>query len=259
MLIKSPGPKTGAASREAALFRPWADPPEEDPPDSKRSAEDWIDIIKQRSTLTGLVEPLGVTVGYLSQPLTNLKTVAEVGSALFSGDLGAVGAGVETLVDRAYNPHGLGGIIYNSALGIKTATGTLVGGLEVYAGLDTGNKYLVAMGVADLVGASASGCRLFDLDGVALGLSVASNLARTTMVLVKPEQYSRTQKVKTFLDAGGSIASNAMQSGFLVLPALLMTSVTGVGQIAYMNHEGFRNKVDGWLDKIFKPDKDGDS
>lgn len=220
-----------------------------------RTAGEWADLVKQRSTLTGLVEPLGVTVGYLSQATENLSVLADGGSALLSGDFDGVGESLSTLVDKGYNPEGLGGAIYNSALALKTVSGALVGGLEIYAGVKSQDKYLTMMGGADLVGAMGHGARLIDLDGTALGLSIASTAAKTALVLTKPEKYSRTQKVKTILDAGGSVASSMLKSGFLVVPALGVSAVAGVGQIAYMNHDGFRGRVDGLIDRVFGPEK----
>lgn len=225
------------------------------PPQTTRSATEWVDVIKQRSTLSGLVEPLGVTVGLVSNAGENLGTLSDAASALFQGDLGGVGDSVSDLVETGYNPNGVGGAIYNSALGIKTASGVLVGGLEVYAGIKNDDKYLTMMGVADLVGASSHGARIADLDGVAFGLSVASTMAKTALVVLRPDDFSRTQKVKTILDSSGSVASAMLKSGFLVMPALGVSAVAGFGQIAYMNNEAFRSRVDAVLDRIFGPDK----
>ena len=87
--------------------------------------------MKQRSTLVNLIEPAGVIVGYLSEPMTNLKTLAEGGSALIKGDFGGTGEALSTLVERGYNPKGVGGALYNSAQAIQAVSGALVGGLEV--------------------------------------------------------------------------------------------------------------------------------
>ena len=222
---------------------------------AKKSTSEVIDIIKSRSTLVGLVEPLGVTVGFLSQPMLNLETLGDGASALFRGDWGGVGDSVGTIVVRAYNPHGIGGKIYNSGLAISALSGAAVGGLEVYAGIKSENKYLVMMGAADLVGSTSHVATMMDFNGPAMGLSVAANVARTALVLTKPEHYSRTQKVKTILDSSGAVASSMLKNGFLVGPALGVSAVAGIGQMAYMNHEGFRTKVDGLIDKVFKKKK----
>jgi len=220
-----------------------------------RSAADWADLVKQRSTLVGLVEPAGVVLGYLQNPLLNLRTLADGGSALLHGNFGEVGEALSTLVDRGYNPEGIGGVVYNSAQAMKALSGAAVGGLEVYAGVKSGDKYLAMMGGADLLGAAGTTALIFNWDAASLGLSVTSNVAKTALVLSKPEKYSRTQKVKTILDSSGAVASSMLKAGFLTVPALGVSAVAGLGQLAYMNHEGFRGKVDGVIDKVFGPEK----
>ena len=223
-------------------------------PDGKTAAQ-WADVVKQRSTQVNLVEPAGVVVGYLSHPLMNLKTLADGGSALIHGNFGEAGEALGTLVDRGYNPTGVGGAIYNSAQVIQTISGAAVGGLEIYAGIKSEDKYLAFMGGADLVGAAGNAALLMNLDGASLGLSIASNVAKTGLVLAKPEKYSRTQKVKSILDSSGAVASSMLKAGILTVPALGVSAVAGMGQLAYMNHEGFRNRVDKVIDKIFGPEK----
>lgn len=226
---------------------------------AKKSAEEWIDTIKSRSTLVGLVEPVGVAVGFVSQPMLNLRTLGEGASSIFKGDFGQAGEALNSLVGRAYDPHGIGGKIYDSAQVISAVTGAAVGGLEIYAGLKTKNKYLAMMGGADLVGAAGTTATLMDANGLGLALSIASTATKTGLVLARPKEYTRTQKVKTLLDASGSLASAMLKNGFLVAPALAVSAVAGVGQIAYMNHPGFRNKVDAIIDKIFKRKGFGDT
>lgn len=225
-------------------------------PDGKTAAQ-WADLVKQRSTLVNLVEPAGVIVGYLSHPMMNLRTLADGGAALIKGDFGGAGEAVSTLVERGYNPDGVGGAIYNSAQVIQTISGVAVGSLEVYAGVKNNDKYLTLMGGADLMGAAGNAALLANFDAASLGLSITSNVMKTGLVLAKPEQYSRTQKVKTILDASGAVASSMLKAGFLTLPALGVSAVAGMGQVAYMNHEGFRGKVDKVIDKVFGPDKGG--
>lgn len=213
-------------------------------------AAEWADLVKRRSTLTNLVEPAGVVVGYLSNPLLNLQTLAEGGKALLSGDFGETGKALGTLVDRGYNPKGVGGALYNSAQAIQAASGAVVGGLEVYAGLKSKNQYLTMMGGADLLGAAGNTALLLNFDATAVGLSIASTVGKTALVLSKPEKFTRTQKVKTLLDSSGAVASSMLKSGFLVAPALGVSAVAGIGQVAYMNHDGFRERVDNLIDRI---------
>lgn len=248
--IRKPRPKVSQLPQQGELLN---FDPELAMKFEQKSASDWIDTIKQRSTLVGLVEPAGTVVGIVSQPMLNLRTIGDGAGALFTGDFQGAGAAVSTVVDRAYNPQGLGGKIYSSGTAIKALSGAAVGGLEVYAGLKSNNKYLTMMGGADLLGAASHVANIADAGGLALGLSIASTASKVGLVLAKPKEFSRTQKVKTILDGSGSVASAMLKNGFLVGPALGVTAVAGIGQMAYMNHPGFRKAVDGILDRIFPP------
>lgn len=221
----------------------------------KKSAKEWADWVKARSTLTGLIEPLGITVGFLQTPAESLHMFGQTGSALVHGDFGKMSHGFDQIADKAYHPNGVGGAIYRSAQGVEAVTGGAVGALEVYAGMESKDKFLMMMGGADLVGALGSASRAASMDGVALGLGVASTVGRTALVAANLDKFSRTQKVKTFLDAGGSVASSMVKSGFLVTPAIAVMSVCGLGQLAYMNVPSVRGKADKMLDRVFGPEK----
>lgn len=221
---------------------------------NKRTAREWADWLKARSTLTSLVEPVGVSVGYAQHAGENLEILKEGASALFQGNFEELGSSVESLVHRGYHPDGVGGAIYESSMAIETVADASVGGLEVYAGIKEGDNFLVAMGAADLTEAVSKGSRLFDLDGLALGLAIAATVGKTALVGANMEKFSRTQKVKTFLDAGGSVASAAMKSGVMVPPALAVAAVAGLGQLAYMNVPAVRRRVDKVLDRMFGPE-----
>lgn len=217
--------------------------------ESGRSAKEWADVMKARGTLVGLVEPLGVTVGYLQTPGESFTMVKDTLSSLWSGDYQGVSDGIDKLAYKGYHPEGVGGAIYRSAQGLKAVTEGAVGALEVYAGITSNDKFLTAMGAADLVEACSKATRAFQFDGVSLGLSVAANFGRTALVAANLNKFSRTQKMKTFLDAGSSVASSMVKSGILVTPALAVMSVCGLGQLAYMNVPPVRTRVDGVLDR----------
>lgn len=221
----------------------------------KRSAKEWADVVKARGTLVGLVEPLGVTVGYLQTPGETFEMVKDTASALWSGDYQGMSEGIDRLAYKGYHPDGVGGAIYRSAQGLKAVTEGAVGALEVYAGITSNDKFLTAMGGTDLVEAASKATRAFQLDGVSLGLSVAANVGRTVLVASNLDKFSRTQKMKTFLDAGSSVASSMVKSGILVTPALAVMSVCGLGQLAYMNVPAVRGKVDRLLDTAFGAEK----
>lgn len=254
MLIKTsliaqpkPSPKHSGES-QVTRKTPPADSTSQ--PKPTRTPEQWADLIKERSTLVGLAEPVGVVTGLLSQPMDNLRIVGDGASALVKGDMGGVNRSIDQISERALNPTGIPGGIYHSALVLRAASGLAVGGIEVYAGMKSKNPYLTAMGGADILGGLGTAALVGDLNGLALGLNLTATVAKTGLVLAKPKEYSRTQKVKTILDAGGSAASSMIKSGIMVTPALGVAAVAGVGQIAYMNHEGFRGRVDAILDRL---------
>ncbi|MEW6282914.1 MAG: hypothetical protein AB1758_30155, partial [Candidatus Eremiobacterota bacterium] len=114
------------------------------------------DEIKKRSTLVGLVEPLGVTVGLLSNPVENFHSLQTIATSLWHGDTSGAGAEIGRLVDRSMHPEGVGGVIYKSGLSLRAAVDGLVGGLEVYQGVKRRDPFLGMMGAADLVSGSAS-------------------------------------------------------------------------------------------------------
>lgn len=222
----------------------------------KKDAKYWAERVKARSTLTGLIEPLGITVGFLQTPGETLEMFGQTGSALLHGNLGKASEGFEKIAYKGYHPEGVGGAVYRSAQGIEAVTGGAVGALEVYAGMESKDKFLVMMGGADLVGALGSASRAASMDGLALGLSVASTVGRTALVATNLDKFSRTQKVKTFLDAGGSVASSMMKSGIWVTPAMAVMTACGLGQLAYMNVSSVRGKADKVLDRVFGPESE---
>lgn len=221
----------------------------------KRSAKELADVVKARATLVGLIEPLGVTLGYLQTPEETFGLVKDTASAMWARDYQGMSDGIDRLAYKGYHPTGVGGAVYRSSQVMKAVTEGAVGALEIYAGVTSNDKFLTAMGGADMVEAASKAARAAQWDGVSLGLSVAANVGRTVLVASNLDKFSRTQKMKTFLDAGASVASSMVKSGFLVTPALAVMSVCGLGQLTYMNVPAVRNKIDGLLDKTFGEEK----
>lgn len=206
------------------------------------------DKIKQRSTLVGLVEPAGMTVGLIGDFPATLDAVSSIGNAVLHGNFGLAGKELTDLVDRATHPEGIGGAIYKSGLGLKAATEGFVGGLEIYQGVKNKDLFLGLMGVADMMSASASASVAVGQPMVGLGLSLAATASKTAMVIARPDQYSRIQKVKTVFDGAGAISSSLLKAGILVGPALAANAVLGPTMMLYMNNEAFRNRADRVID-----------
>lgn len=210
------------------------------------------DKIKQRSTLVGLVEPAGITLGVASHPMENLASLSLIASSAFHGHLGEAGHEVSQLVDRAMNPEGAAGIIYKSGLGLRAAVDGVVGGLELYQGVKNQDKYLKWMGAADLVTCASTASVAAGQPIVGLGLGLAAAASKTYLVLRNPDEYSRIQKVKTLFDAAGTLSSGMLKAGVLIGPALVMNAVFGPTQMLYMNNEGFRKKADKVIDWVIE-------
>ncbi len=232
-------------------------PPSSTPPKAVLKGRQLADTIKQRSTLVGLVEPAGIVVGLATQPAYTLDALGSIASSVFSGNLGAAGGGVSDLVDTAVHPHGVGGIIYKSGLGLSAGINGLVGGMEIYQGVKNNDKPLALMGAADIASGAGSAALALGSPIVSLALSLSAAAGKTALVLARPKQFSRIQKAKTLFDAAGAVSSSVLKTGLATGPALVANAVIGPTQMLYMNSEGFRNKADkaiDWALHLFKKD-----
>lgn len=216
------------------------------------NAREWADIIKQRSTLVGLVEPAGLTLGLVSDAGTNLRSLGTIASSALRGDFDTAGQEIGDLVDRATHPTGVAGVIYSSGLFLKAGMDGLVGGLELYEGIRVKDKFLSMMGVADVVSGASHAVLAAGAPIAAMALSATAAAGKVALVVARPGEYSRIQKAKTFFDAAGAVSSSALKSGIAVMPALVANAVLGPTLMLYMNHEGFRTKADELIDKILE-------
>lgn len=213
---------------------------------------DIVDDIKARSTLVALVQPLAWVGQLASHPGQTGQILAQVGASVVGGDFGAAGASLGKLVDGAMHPTGIPATVYHAGLYMQAGVDALVGGVELYHGVRDKNLALKLMGAADLVGASSSCVFALGSGGTALGLSVASNVARAALVLSRPDDFSRIQKAKTVFDGLASVSSSLMKAGIASVPALAGYIGFGVTQILYMNNEAFRGRVDAAVDWVLE-------
>lgn len=232
--------------------------PQEPSPPPQDPALARIDTLKRRSTLINMLDPVGMTLGLVCTPRDTLGQLGGIGSALIHGQTDAARAGIEVLVYRGVNPVAPFSYLYRGGQWLGAAIDGTIGGLEVSHGLKTGNKAMVAMGVADFVGGTSSAAVAAGFPGVSLGMTVASAALKTGLVLVKPGQFTRIQRMKTFFDAGFAISTSMLRAGIGVIPALCVQSVLGGFEFVYMNHTRFREKTDAVLAQLgswgpFKP------
>lgn len=234
MLVCSPSP----ASRTAV--RP--------PPRSVQSARAWADTIKQRSTLVGLVQPAGILVGLAANPMASVTAAESIAGSVVHGNLGAAVGQLKQQVIRATHPTGVGGIIFRSGLSLGAATDSTVGVLEMCGGLHAKDKYLAMMGGADLLTGASEAAMAAGIGIPAVALSVAAASAKTALVLARPHQYSRIQKVKTLCDAAQAVSTSMILAGVGVVPAMAVDALVGPAEMLYMNSRRFRAGVDHLID-----------
>lgn len=209
-----------------------------------------IDELKRRSTLIGAVQPVTMFGGLAQHPLQTWDTLSQIGSATLHGDFSSAGTQIGDLGKRLTHPDGIAGGIYRGTLFLETGAGAAIGGLEVYQGIKNHDKFLGIMGGADLL--SAGSALGFALSGSApaFALGLASTATKVGLVLARPNDYSRTQKIKVLTDAAGSIPSLMLKAGILPLPAMIGNAVIGPAQLLYMNSTWVQTRVDKAIDWV---------
>ena len=192
-----------------------------------------IDTLKRRSTVINLLDPIGMTLGLACTPVETLGSLQLIGTSLLHGNTGAAQTVIEGLVHRAVNPVAPFSYLYRGGQLAGAAIDGTVGGLEIAQGLRTNKNPMVAMGVADLIGGTSSAAAL-----------------KTGLVVTCPQNFTQIQRMKTVFDAGFAVSTSMLRAGVAVVPALCIQSALGLTELAYMNHDGFRQKTDNavyWL------------
>ncbi len=223
-------------------------PPAPGGPATPTPGEQLIDKLKRRSTLVNMIDPAAMTIGLLSEPITNAQAVMGIASDFWTGNTEQAKDGIKTLVERAVNPQGAMKYVYTGGQVLGAVVDGTVGSLEVVEGLKTNNSALAWMGVADFVGGTSSAAMAAGFPQVSLGLTVLAAAGKTGLVMTHPKQFSRVQIMKTCFEAGFAVGTSCLRAGVLVVPALAFQAVLGPTQLAYMNHKGFQEKVDQGID-----------
>lgn len=232
---------------------PGGPPPasaEPDPSPDDRSGRELIDLLKRRSSLLDLSDPLIITTGLALKPGQTLGDLKAIGSSLVAGDLGEAVGGIGELVDTAYRPEGALGVAYRGGLALRAGVDGVIGAIEIREGIKQKDLYLGLMGGADIVGAASTASIAAGAPIAGLALSSVSSAAKVGMVLFRGESYSRIQKMDTLFDAAGAVVSTTLRTGLATVPALVLNAVIGPLQLVYMNHSGFRERVDGAIDWV---------
>ncbi|MBM3461089.1 MAG: hypothetical protein FJX76_03210 [Armatimonadetes bacterium] len=213
-------------------------------------ALDTVDDIKARSTLVALVQPAAWITELASHPAQTGAVLAQVGSNLASGNIGAAGAALGGLLGQAVNPTGIARGVYMTGLYMQAGVDALVGAVELHAGFRDNNNALKLMAGADFIGSASSVAFALGNGGTALGLNLASSGARLALIVARPQDYSRIQKAKTVFDGIASASSALMKANIAPVAGLVGYIGFGVTQIVYMNNAGFRGRVDAAVDWV---------
>jgi len=236
-----------------ASTSPPKEPASDAPTDpARKEARELIDTLKRRSTLVGAVQPVAMFAGLAEHPVQTWNALSGTVSSLAHGDLGAAGDQIGHLGTTITHPTGISGHVYRSTLYLQTGVGAVVGGLEVYQGVKNKDKYLGILGGADILSAGSAFSFAMSGSAPAMGLGIASTITKVGLVLSRPKEYSRVQKVKVLMDAAGSVPSLMLKAGFLPLPAMIGNLIIGPTELLYMNSPWMQKKVDSGVEWLLR-------
>ncbi|MHB2016437.1 MAG: hypothetical protein ACYCW6_05765 [Candidatus Xenobia bacterium] len=208
---------------------------------------DLADDIKGRSTLVGLVEPVGVVAGLATHPGQTWSAASQ----LF-GDVvhhpGNIPGDVGSISKLAMHPTGIPGIIYNSGVGLSAAVTGVVGGVELYEGIKNHDKFYGGVGAVDLASASSGVCVMVGQPIAGVAVSAVTAAARLGLVFAKPKEFSRIQKAQAVFTGLSACTQSLMQASVLPGPATFVAGAVGTAQILYFNVPSVRNGVNHAVD-----------
>ena len=235
------GPPRRLPSGAPQSTPPPAPPQPPSPPDKDLAL---IDTLKRRSSLVNMLDPVGMTLGLVCTPGQTWGELSSIGTQLFHGHTGTAQSGIEALVHRAVNPTAPFSYLYRGGQWAGAGIDGTIGALEIRQGIKSGNKPMVAMGVADFIGGTSSAAVAAGFPGTSLAMTVCAAALKTGLVACRPHEFSQIQRMKTVFDAGFAVSSSMLRAGVGVVPALCIQTALGLTEVAYMNHNGFREKTD---------------
>lgn len=224
--------------------RPPTPPPPED-----RTAK-LIDTLKRRSSIVNMLDPVAMTLSLVSKPLETFSSVTHIAGAVFSGQTSDAQAQIESLVHRAVHPVAPYSYAYKGGQVLGAVVDGTVGALEIAQGVRHGDPYMGMMGMADVLGGTASAVVAAGFPGTSLVMTLAAAGAKSGVVLANPGGFTRVQKMKTCFDASFAVATSMLRAGVGVVPALGAQALLATTELAYMNHEGFQQGADAAIDWV---------
>ena len=219
-------------------------------PPSPDPAPTLIDRLKRRSSIVNMLDPAATTLSMVMQPAATLSSLANIGQALCAGKLGLAQTHIEGLVDRGIHPPAPYSYLYTGGQVLGAVVDGTIGGLEIAQGVRTGDPFMGMMGVADLLGGSASAVVAAGFPGVSLAMTLVSAGAKSTLVLTRPAGFSRVQKMKTCFDAASAVSIAMLRAGIAVVPALGIQAALGATELLYMNSPKFQKQADSAINWV---------
>jgi hypothetical protein len=197
-----------------------------------------------------MVEPAATKLSLLLQPAATLSALTQVGQALNAGQLGVAQGHLEGLLHRGIHPPAPYSYLHTSGQVLSAVVDGTIGGMEIAHGVNQGDPFMGMMGVADLLGGTASALAAAGSPGASLALTLVAAGARSTLVLTRPDDFSRVQKMKACFDAGAAVTLAMMRAGIAVVPALGIQAALGAIEILYMNSSKFQKQADAAINWV---------
>jgi hypothetical protein len=222
-------------------------PPGPPPPDP---APNLIDRLKRRSSIVNMLDPAATALSMVAQPAATLSSLSKMGQALYAGNLGGAKVQVEGLVARGLNPPAPYSYFYKGGQVLGAVVDGTIGGLEIAEGIRNRDPYMGMMGVADMLGGTASAVVAAGYPGVSLAMTMVAAGAKSTLVITRPDGFSRIQKMKACFDAASAVSIAMMRAGIGVVPALGLQAALGATELLYMNSSTFQHQADAAINWV---------
>ena len=184
---------------------------------------DVADHFKRMETLSEVLEPIGMGVGVVSHAGELWQAAGSVAHSVSQGDLAGATVQANGLVKDVVDPEGGAGEFIHKAGQVMKATSLgVLGSMEIHQAVKNRDLSLGILGGAEVVmGLSAAAASLHQ-GGIALGLCAVSSVAKAGMMIARPQDYSRLQKVTTACEIGEAVGETLLEAGVAPLAALAL-------------------------------------
>lgn len=215
---------------------------------------DAADHFTRLETLAEVVEPIGMAVGVATHAGDVWKAVGDIAHNTAQGNFGAATAQTSDLVKNVADPEGGAGEFIHKAGQVMSAVSRgALGGMEIHQAIKNRDLPMGILGGAQVaMGLSAAAASLH-LFGPALGLCALSAATKTGMMLARPDDYSRLQKVTTACEVAETVGETLLEAGIVPLAALALRVGAPIASALYANHHGVEARVNQGIDRLSGP------